>query len=161
MMVEFTIRDAQFDDAYEIAEIENACFSMPWSKKLIEAEILSDISVFLTARDEDGLLLGYVSGRHVVDEFYISNIAVREECRMLGVGSALLQQLIDIAWDRGCAFVTLEVRVSNKAARKMYETFGFIPLGERKDYYEKPTENAVIYTLYLNMPEAADENISD
>ena len=157
-MVEFEIRYAIIEDAEEISEIENACFSVPWSRKLIENEILNDNAVFLTAHDTDGLLLGYASGQPVLDIFYISNIAVREECRRLGIGAELLQQLIDAARDRGCNEVTLEVRVSNQPARKLYESFGFRLLGERKDYYQKPTENAMIYTLFLDGAEADYED---
>ena len=80
------------------------------------------------AEDED-MLLGYVSGQHVVDEFYVSNLAVREECRGLGIGSMLMGQLIDTAKELGCAFLTLEVRVSNKKARSLYESLGFRALG--------------------------------
>lgn len=160
-MVEFVIRYAKIEDAVKISEIENACFSVPWSQKLIENEILNDNAVFLTAQDTDGLLLGYASGQLVLDIFYISNIAVREDCRRLGIGAELLQQLIDVAWDRGCNEVTLEVRVSNKPARKLYESFGFRLLGERKDYYQKPTENAMIYTLFLDVLEADYEDTCD
>ena len=161
MTFDFMIRSAKLADADEISELEKTSFSMPWSKTLIEREIQNDNAVFLAAIEEEGLLLGYISGQQITDEFYISNIAVRADWRRRGVGSALMQQLIDTAWDRGCVFVTLEVRVSNHAARKMYESFGFIPLGERKDYYQNPQENAMIYTLYLNMPEAADENFGN
>ena len=154
MMLEFTIKNARLDDLDEIFEIETASFSVPWTKHLLKVEILSGVAEFLVARDEDGLLLGYVSGQQILDEFYIGNIAVREDRRGLGVGSALLQQLIDIARDKGSSFATLEVRVSNTAARKMYENFGFVQVGERKDYYQLPTENAVLYTLYFNKPEA-------
>ena len=161
MTVDFTVTDARPEDVDEISEIENASFSDTWSKRLIELEILNDSAVFIVARDEDGMMLGYAGGRQVFDEFNVTNIAVREECRGLGIGSALLQQLIDTACDQGSAFVTLEVRVSNQPARKMYESFGFIPLGERRDYYQNPQENAMIYTLYLNFPEAADEDFGN
>ena len=104
------------------------------------------------------MLLGYVSGQKVVDEFYVSNLAVREECRGLGVGTMLMGRLIEIAGELGCAFITLEVRVSNKKARSLYESLGFHALGERKDYYEDPRENAVIYTLYFDTTETTDEH---
>ncbi len=156
MMVEYTVRSARPSDAESISLIEKSCFSHPWSRNLIELEIENSSAVFLVAED-NGMLLGYVSGQHVADEFYVSNLAVREECRGLGIGTMLMGQLIDIARERGCAFITLEVRVSNQKARSLYESLGFHALGERKDYYEDPRENAAIYTLYFDDTETTDE----
>ena len=79
------------------------------------------------------------------------------ECRGRGVGSALLQRLIDKARMSGCAFISLEVRVSNGPARSLYEAFGFHKLGERADYYANPRENALIYTLFFDTAEKTDE----
>jgi ribosomal-protein-alanine N-acetyltransferase len=160
MMIEYTVRTACLSDADAISQIENACFSHPWSRNLIELEIENSSAVFLVAEDED-MLLGYVSGQHVVDEFYVSNLAVREECRGLGIGSMLMGQLIDTAKELACAFITLEVRVSNEKARSLYESLGFRALGERKDYYDDPRENAVIYTLYFDNAEMTDEHSCD
>ena len=160
MMIEYTVRSANLSDADAISRIEDACFSHPWSRNLIELEIQNSSAVFLIAEDDD-MLLGYVSGQKVVDEFYVSNLAVREECRGLGVGTMLMGRLIEIAGELGCAFITLEVRVSNKKARSLYESLGFHALGERKDYYDDPKENAMIYTLYIDDAETNDEYTCD
>lgn len=157
MRIDYRICSAAPRDAAEIAEIERQVFSVPWSRNLIEQEIANESAVFLAAKDETRIL-GYVSGQQIADEFYISNLAVAADCRGLGIGRTLMEQLIDIARLQNSAFISLEVRVSNAAARRLYESLGFQALGERKDYYQHPQENAVIYSLYFDHPEEANED---
>lgn len=145
---EFNICTATLNDAHAISEIEKKCFSSPWSENLIAEEILKDNVVFLTAKSQE-ILCGYVSGQLILDEFYISNIAVTADFRNCGIASSLLDSLIRILKNKNCVMITLEVRQSNAFAIKLYENFGFKNLGIRKNFYSSPTENAYIYTLYL------------
>ena len=104
--------------------------------------------VFLIA-EENGKLLGYVGMMHVLDEGYISNVAVAPEARRRGVAGALIRELLRRAEEKELSFVTLEVRESNAAAIALYERFGFRSVGRRKQYYEAPREDALLMTCFL------------
>ena len=131
-----------------VCAIENACFAHPWSRQSIEAELDNETSLFYVAVEE-GQVVGYIGMSFVLDECYIYNVAVKADCRKNGVGSALIQTLVTHCRKNNFAFLTLEVRESNAPARSLYEKFGFIKVGERKNYYSDPTENAVLMTLYF------------
>ncbi len=143
------IRHAVSSDSQNIANIEKECFSSPWSVNQIDDEINKDNSLFFVAMYNDDLC-GYVSGQLILDEFYINNVAVTEKYRRNGIASDLIVFMINELKCQDCALATLEVRESNSAARAVYESFGFINLGIRKNFYSHPTENACIYTLYFD-----------
>lgn len=147
--IDYIIENAVRADAKRISEIEELCFSSPWSENEIAKETEKNNVIFLCAKF-NGNILGYVSGQMILDEFYISNIAVDSNYRNCGIGTALLETLICNVLSKNCVFVTLEVRESNLPARKLYEKLGFIDLGKRKNFYSHPTEDAHIYTLYFN-----------
>jgi len=130
----------------DILKTEQECFSAPWTENLISNQIEKEDSLFLVAL-ADGQFAGYISGDIVVGEVYINNIAVRSEFRGRGIGQALLKDFIGRLCDND--LITLEVRVGNTPARRLYEKCGFVNLGERKNFYHDPVENACIYTLYL------------
>lgn len=131
-----------------VCRLENECFAHPWSKQSLESELNNPNSVFLVAT-EDGMVIGYIGMSTVLDEGYIYNVAVDAAHRKKGVGSALIQSLVTHGKKNGFTFLTLEVRESNTAARSLYANFGFIKVGERKNYYSDPPENAVLMTLYF------------
>lgn len=131
-----------------VEALEKSCFSHPWSRQSLETELENEQSLFYAAV-EDGQVIGYVGMSFVLDEGYIYNVAVDEKYRKRGIGSALIRMLVTHCKKEGFAFLTLEVRESNTAARSLYQHFGFIKVGERKNYYSDPTENAVLMTLYF------------
>ncbi len=135
-----------------ISAIEIACFSLPWTQGQLERQMLAENCVFLAALDEEEKVLGYVGLLTVLDEGYISNIAVAPEHRRSGVADALICALIALVRDR-LSFLTLEVRESNLAAIRLYEKHGFLPAGRRRDYYDKPKEAALLMTLFLKKEE--------
>ncbi len=133
----------------EIAGIEAECFSEPWSAAALEEELDLPCAVFLTALDEEsGRVAGYVGFHHLADTAYFCNIAVSADFRRMGVGSALMRAVFDYAEKNSVSEITLEVRSSNAGARKFYEGFGFELTGTRPNFYQKPTENAEIYSIY-------------
>ena len=134
----------------EIAELERICFSMPWSRTMLAEELKDDLSAFLVALDESGHVAGYAGMRVILDEGYINNIAVRPEYRRRGIARKLLQPFLDFAHTNKLAFLTLEVRVSNAGAIALYESTGFETVGRRRNYYEYPTEDALIMTRYFD-----------
>lgn len=132
----------------EVVLLEQECFAHPWSRQSIESELTNENSVFLTAID-DNRVVGYIGMNVVVDEGYIFNVAVDKNYRKRGIGSALIGELVTFSKKNNLCFLTLEVRESNENARSLYSKFGFIKVGERKDYYKEPVENAVLMTKYF------------
>ena len=133
----------------QAAEIERLCFSDPWSEKMLAEHLANPCSLTLAAVDGAGRLLGYVGLLAVVDEGYITNVAVRPDCRRQGVASSLLQALEARGRARNLTFLTLEVRQSNAPARALYEKLGYLQAGLRRNYYENPREDAIIMTKTL------------
>lgn len=129
----------------EMAEIEQQCFSMPWSRQSLADELVNEYACYFVAEDERGSVAGYAGMHLIVDEAYITNVAVRDDCRRMGLATALLTRLEHIAKESGVRRITLEVRESNDGARKCYESLGFSPIAVRKGYYIAPNEDAVIY----------------
>lgn len=127
-----------------LADLEKLCFSQPWSKKSLDDAVDQSSAYFVTAMSEDSIL-GYGGMHCAIDEFYIDNIAVFRHRRNNGVGTAIVQALIDEAKRRDGNFISLEVRVSNKAI-SLYERLGFKEEGRRKNFYSNPTEDGLILT---------------
>ena len=144
----FCITDAGERHIPALAELEKRCFSVPWTPEQLRAALPDKMHVFLVAEEGDKLL-GYVGMMHVLDEGYISNVAVSPACRRQGIASALIRELLARAQALGLAFVTLEVRAGNVPAIALYGGFGFTPVGRRKNYYDAPKEDAVLMTKYL------------
>ncbi|MBQ9459214.1 MAG: ribosomal protein S18-alanine N-acetyltransferase [Oscillospiraceae bacterium] len=136
-----------YDHLDEVAALERVCFSDPWSRNTLAEAIGNDMSAYLVALDpEDGSVVGYAGLYVVLDEGYITNVAVRPESRRGGVASALLDVLVNFARGNALSFLTLEVRASNYAAIALYGSRGFRERGRRKNYYEHPKEDALIMT---------------
>ena len=133
----------------QAAEIERLCFSDPWSEKMLAEHLANPCSLTLAAVGDTGRLLGYVGLLAVVDEGYITNVAVRPDCCRQGVAGGLLDALEAQGKERELAFLTLEVRQSNAPARALYEKLGYLQAGLRRNYYENPREDAIIMTKTL------------
>lgn len=131
----------------QIAILEKECFSQPWSESALADELKNENSHFLVAVCDE--VMGYIGVQEICGEAYITNVAVFENCRNLGIGRALLRAACVGAKNRNCEFITLEVRESNLPAIALYESEGFEKAGIRKNFYSSPTENGVIYTKYF------------
>jgi len=129
-----------------VAAIERACFSAPWSEKMLAEELHHDNVYYLVAEGEGGIVLGYAGLQTVLDEGYITNIAVDPARRRRGTADALVTALCRFGREK-LAFLTLEVRESNKAAAALYKKHGFNAVGRRKNYYNHPVEDAILMTL--------------
>jgi len=134
------------DHLDEVAELERICFSTPWSRNMLAEELDNLLSAFLVALDDRDRVVGYAGVQVILDEGYITNIAVRPECRQQGIAGKLLQVFLDFAQANKLAFLTLEVRASNHTAIMLYGSRGFRSVGRRKNYYEHPKEDAIIMT---------------
>ena len=132
-----------------IFELEKACFSLPWTRENISAYLPDDMHTMLCAVDDAGKVVGYIGLMYVLDEGYIANVAVSQDHRRQGIGTKLLAALVNEAKKRSLSFLTLEVRESNESAIALYKNAGFSEVGIRKNYYDKPTENAILMTKFL------------
>lgn len=128
-----------------LAQLEQICFSNPWSREALGEELSNPAAVFLVSVEED-TVLGY-AGMHVVcGEGYIDNIGVFPAARRKGVGRRLIESLIDWMEHHDGIFLTLEVRPSNEAAVLLYQSAGFQEVGRRKGFYQDPEEDALLMT---------------
>jgi ribosomal-protein-alanine N-acetyltransferase len=141
-----TVSSMQREDVKAIALLEKECFASPWTEETLYEESVNPTAVFLVAKEEDRVI-GYIGSNNILGEVFITNVAVLPDYRRKGVGSALLDGLIDICRENGALYLTLEVRKSNISAINLYEKKGFSSVGQRKNFYSNPTEDALIYTL--------------
>lgn len=127
-----------------VAVIEQESFSVPWSYEVFLEIAENPISYFYVAVNDENKICGFC-GMYLIDrESQILNIAVSNTHRNRGIGRALLQKMIDDSITLGAESILLEVRESNRAARNLYENFGFDFCGKRKNYYTNPTEDALV-----------------
>jgi ribosomal-protein-alanine N-acetyltransferase len=130
-----------------VAALEAACFSLPWSEDALREELQNPHARFLVALDDD-TVVGYMGCHLLFDEAAITNIATSPARRREGIARQLLQHQAAALHAEGACRLTLEVRVSNHAARRLYEQEGFVLDGVRPRFYERPTEDAALYSLY-------------
>lgn len=128
-----------------LAALERQCFSQPWSRAGLATELQEPTACFLAAEDE-GKAVGYAGMHCVLNEAYVTNVAVDAAYRRRGVGSLLMNALEQAAQERGAAFLSLEVRASNTGALDLYRGCGFQAVGLRKGMYDQPKEDGFILT---------------
>lgn len=150
--MDYTIRNASAADLGALEELERECFSLPWTREQLSGELPDERHEFLVA-EENGSVLGYIGMMCVLDEGYISNVAVAQSARRAGIGRALVGEMLRRAEEKGLSFVTLEVRAHNEAAIALYEAEGFAPVGRRRNYYERPREDALLMTKFFSKEE--------
>lgn len=131
-----------------LAEIEKLCFSKPWSYEALAEELSNPLAVFFVA-EVGGKTAAYVGMHHIIDEGYITNIAVHPDFRRRGLAAALMRALDGYADENGLLMLTLEVRRSNDAAMALYRREGFEEEGVRRNFYEAPPEDGVIMTKHF------------
>jgi ribosomal-protein-alanine N-acetyltransferase len=144
----FSLRKMNTAHIPSVAEIEKECFSSPWTQEGLAAEIENPSAEFFVL-EENGTVAAYMGMHIILDECYIANVAVRGCMRKKGYGQRLVENAVNVAKSKNCFFITLEVRVSNTPAIALYEKCGFDKVGQRKDFYSAPKENALIMTKYF------------
>lgn len=143
-MKELIIRKAEEKDLPAILQIEEQCFSTPWSYESLYHDILENKLACYLVGEMDGVVCGYMGIWNIVDEGHITNVAVAPMYRRRHIASMLLDEMLDICGKAGIKKFTLEVRYSNKAAQALYRGKGFTEAGLRKGYYEAEGEDAII-----------------
>lgn len=133
----------------EVVSVEEECFHTPWTKKDFEREMHENSMAIYKIAILDGKIIGYAGMWHIVNEGHITNVAVLPEYRRTGVGNLLVEELIRIAQELEMIGLTLEVRISNMAAQRLYIKYGFRSEGFRKRYYDDTGEDAIIMWKYF------------
>lgn len=138
------VRRASSADLPAFDALERASFPDPWTPAQLQEALHWSGAVVLVAEDAGGKITGYILGRVIVDEAEVLTLATAPASRRQGIGGTLLRAFLDEVRERGAHAAWLEVRVSNVAARAMYERAGFVAEGRRKGYYRLPVEDALV-----------------
>jgi ribosomal-protein-alanine N-acetyltransferase len=140
------LRSLTLADLGAIERIERRAYPTPWSRSMFAGEIAKQSSLCLGAvdADEDDRLVGYLIISRYADAWHVMNVAVDERYRRRGVATKLLERLFEITAGDDRRGYTLEVRVSNEQAIKLYERLGFVARGIRRGYYTDNREDALI-----------------
>ena len=141
------VRRAEEKDLDAITAIEEVCFrgQDPWSRNAFYNEIVEnrDRTLYLTAEAE-GKIVGYMGVWKILDEGHITNVAVEPDLRRRHIAEAIIEEMIRLTSEEGITSWTLEVRVDNEPAVRLYEKMGFRPEGVRPGYYEYDGTDALI-----------------
>ncbi|MDA3847051.1 MAG: ribosomal protein S18-alanine N-acetyltransferase [Vallitaleaceae bacterium] len=134
-------------DVDAVYNIEVEAFSVPWTYEAIKGELVNPKAIYIVAEIDD-IVRGYAGLWQIIDEGYITNIAVDDAFRHRGIGYELVKKLEVIGREKGIDRFTLEVRESNDAAIGLYKKMGFEVCGKRINFYDRPKEDAII--MWLN-----------
>lgn len=130
----------------EIYYVEQSCFGNPWTKKMLECELNSPLSI-LENEERDGIIVGYALGRVVADEAELLKICVLSGWRKQGIAEKLLGSLLKKMRENGAAACFLEVRSKNAPALALYQKMGFEQIALRRNYY--PDDDAVVMSARI------------
>lgn len=137
------LREMEAADIQTVSELEDRCFTQPWSEQMIYEDFVANRRARFYVADDSGQVIGYIGIWKVTDNIHITTIAVDPDARRRGVATNLVRHVIEQQAEVGRP-VTLEVRLSNRAARRLYESLGFVVTGRRKNYYSDNHEDAII-----------------
>ncbi len=145
------IRRMNEKDASRLAEIEEKCFSLPWSEQAFLDALQHGNALIIVAEEEDtaSTILGYVCMYVAVDEGEITNVAVNPMERKRGIASRLMEEIHRQAKQMQLNKIFLEVRKSNLPAQELYKKYAYEEVGIRKNFYQKPTEDAIVMMVDL------------
>ena len=138
------VRPMTLVDLDGVMSVEHDSFLTPWSRSSFEEELAENRLARYLVAEEECEIIGYAGTWLVINEAHVTNVAVSGRRRKEGIGRLLMEQLMELARDNGMESMTLEVRVSNTAARHLYQQLGFVEAGIRKNYYSETKEDALI-----------------
>lgn len=141
------IRNMNEKDIAQVCTIENETFSRPWKEHDFLSAINGEDNIYLVV-EEEGQILAYCGLWGVIEEGHINNVAVKKEFHKRGIASKMLKELIERGRKKGLESFTLEVRIGNVNAIRLYEKLGFEKIGIRPSFYDKPREDGLVMWLY-------------
>ena len=147
-MARFGVRPMTLADIPAVMAIEAESFPLPWPERAYRYELEDNPNAYcVVACAEDGEIAGYAVMWMMADEAHVGTIASAPRWRRQGVGERLMIDLMREAARRNAIFITLEVRVSNISAQRLYLKYGFVEVGRRKRYYPNNREDALLMTV--------------
>lgn len=147
---EVTFRTMRYDDIPRVHGIEVEAFPTPWSEQAFVNELTQNHFAHYVVMEIGDRMIGYGGMWVIIDEAHVTNIAVISEFRGRKLGARLMAELGERAYQLGAKRMTLEVRVSNTIAQRLYARFGFEPVGLRPGYYSDNGEDAII--MWAELP---------
>jgi ribosomal-protein-alanine N-acetyltransferase len=147
---EFMFRMMRYEDIPEVCAIEVEAFTSPWSEQAFMNELTQNQFAQYIVMEYEGRLIGYGGMWIIIDEAHVTNIAITGDFRGKKLGSRLMAEMALRAYRLGAGRMTLEVRVSNTVAQRLYEKFGFEAVGVRPGYYSDNGEDAII--MWADLP---------
>ncbi len=144
--VRLVIEAMRLADLPAVHDIERRSFSTPWPSHAYRTELETNRLAHYRVARVDGQVIAYAGIWLMVDEAHVTTFAVDPAWRRRHIGEALLLSMMDLAIEHGAREATLEVRLSNLAARRLYEKYGFRPVGIRPRYYSDNNEDALVMT---------------
>lgn len=144
----FILRNMTPQDIDKVMQIEEKSFTLPWSRESYMGELKNNFATYLVC-DYEGETAGYGGIWVVFEEAHITNVAIDPDFRQSGMGTALMQELEQVARNKKANRILLEVRPSNEVALAMYGNLDYFPSGLRQGYYSDNGEDAIIMTKLL------------
>ncbi len=139
------IKPMEKSDIDSVIDIEEKTYGPHhWSKDSFMNELSNELARYFSVFNENGNLIAYCGCWQILEEAHITNIAVHPDFRQKHIGEAMLKTIVDECYKNMAKYITLEVRVGNKPAIRLYEKYGFKSLGTRKGYYQDNNEDALI-----------------
>ncbi|BCN29667.1 ribosomal protein S18-alanine N-acetyltransferase [Anaeromicropila herbilytica] len=142
------VRKMKLEDIEKVCEIENILFSSPWKSHDFESSSVDNNNIYLVVVEHDEII-AYCGLWGVAGEGQINNVAVKKEYQNKKIGFLMISELIERGKGKNLTAFTLEVRVSNERAIRLYHRLGFKDAGIRKNFYDKPKEDALIMWLHM------------
>ncbi|GFZ77798.1 putative ribosomal-protein-alanine acetyltransferase [Compostibacillus humi] len=149
-MEDVIIRKMEIDDIPQVVEVEKSSFPTPWSTDIFYQEIIENQFSHYYVMEYGEKIIGYVGMWIVIDDAQITTIAISPEYRRKKLGEKLFGFSLQTALAMGAKVLSLEVRVSNIPAQKLYRKFGLMPGGIRKNYYTDNGEDAIVMWVNLS-----------
>ncbi|MCH7528864.1 MAG: ribosomal protein S18-alanine N-acetyltransferase [Candidatus Marinimicrobia bacterium] len=142
------IRQAHVEDISQLLDIEHYCYDDPWPREAFEEEIGNGVAGIGMVAEDDGIIVGFITGLTMAQELQVHNIAVHPDYQGRGIGRQLMEAVDDLGRAGDYQRISLEVRQDNDIACKLYLSLGFKAVGTRKDFYG-PGQDASLYTKEL------------
>lgn len=147
MSYDSIVRLMTCEDIQGVLTVERAAFLTPWSQQTFETEMENQLAHYLVM-EKGNSVIGYAGMWIILDEAHVTNVALLSDYRGQGLGTKLMTSLMEYAKRHGAGSMTLEVRVNNFIAQKLYTKLGFVAGGLRPDYYTDTHEDALIMWCY-------------
>jgi len=150
----FSFRPMTIADIPAVLELERLTYPQPWSEGIFRDELNLTDRVYVLA-ERDGQMVGFAGLMLVEYDAHVTTLAVRSEARRGGLGTRLMLHLIEAGLDRGAQNLTLEVRATNAGAQRLYNRFGLVAVGVRKNYY-RDDDAVIMWATDIDQPDYAE-----